>query len=38
MSQLMDKSRCPSANVRAKLMKILKDCDFDDLFIIEEAE
>ena len=38
MSQLMDKSRCPSATVRAKLMEVLKDFDFDELFIIEEGE
>jgi hypothetical protein len=35
MSQLMDKSRCPSAKVRANMMEILKGFEFDELFIIE---
>jgi ribosome-binding protein aMBF1 (putative translation factor) len=35
MSQLMDRSRCPSAKVREKLMAILQISEFDELFIIE---
>lgn len=35
LSQLMSGTRCPSAEVRRKLMDALGVADFDDLFILE---
>jgi len=35
LSQLMSGTRCPSAEVRRKLMDVLRVTDFDDLFILE---
>ena len=35
LSQLMSGTRCPSAEVRRKLMEIFGVTDFDDLFILE---
>jgi len=36
MSQLMDRSRCPSPMVREKIMNTLPECSFDDLFTIRD--
>jgi len=36
MSQLMEGTRNPSPQVRARLMKTLKGSDFDNLFLIQE--
>ena len=38
LSQLMSGSRCPSAEVRRKLMDLLGVADFDDLFILERVD
>lgn len=38
MTQLMDGSRCPSPVVRERIMKIMPDQAFDDLFVIKEGE
>lgn len=38
LSQLMSGTRCPSAEVRRKLMKTLGVTDFDDLFILERTD
>jgi len=35
LSQLMSGTRCPSAELRRRLMKALGVTDFDDLFILE---
>ena len=35
LSQLMSGTRCPSAEVRKKLMEVLRVTSFDDLFILE---
>ena len=35
LSQLMSGTRCPSAEVRRKLMEVLGVAGFDDLFILE---
>ena len=35
LSQLMSGTRCPSAEVRVRLMETLGVTDFDDLFILE---
>ena len=35
LSQLMTGTRCPSAEVRRKLMEVLRVAHFDDLFILE---
>ena len=35
LSQLMSGTRCPSAEVRRKLMDVMGIADFDDLFILE---
>ena len=35
LSQLMSGTRCPSAEVRRRLMDVLRVADFDDLFILE---
>ncbi|MYC06786.1 MAG: helix-turn-helix transcriptional regulator [Chloroflexi bacterium] len=35
LSQLMSGTRCPSAEVRRKLMEVLRITSFDDLFILE---
>ena len=35
LSQLMSGTRCPSAEVRRKLMDVMGVTDFDDLFILE---
>ena len=37
LSQLMSGTRCPSAEVRKKLMDVMGVADFDDLFILEVA-
>jgi len=38
MSQLMDGSRIPSPKLRERMMNILIEYKFDDLFIIKEGE
>ena len=38
MSQLMDGSRNPSPRLREKIMNNLPEHEFDDLFLIIEAE
>lgn len=35
MSQLMDGSRRPSPKLRQRLMDVLPECTFDDLFLIK---
>ena len=35
LSQLMSGTRCPSAELRRKLMEVLRVTSFDDLFILE---
>jgi len=37
ISQLLDGSRSPSPGLREKLMNLLPEHDFDDLFRIEET-
>jgi len=36
MSQLMTGVRNPSAKMRSKILDVLKDCQFDDVFVIVE--
>lgn len=38
MSQLMNGSRHPSPKLREKLMDIFPECNFDDLFMIENKD
>lgn len=37
LSQLMTGKRCPSAEVRRRLMRVLRVTLFDDLFIMEKV-
>jgi len=36
MSQLITGTRNPSAKMRNKILDILEDCQFDDIFLIDE--
>jgi transcriptional regulator with XRE-family HTH domain len=36
MSQLMAGKRHPSPVMRRKILKVLKDCEFDDLFTLQD--
>ena len=38
LSQLMSGTRCPSAELRRKLMEVLGITHFDDLFILEKTD
>lgn len=38
LSQLMSGTRCPSAEVRRKLIDVLGVTSFDDLFILERVD
>jgi len=36
MSQMMAGKRYPSPIMRRKILKVLKDCEFDDLFTLQD--
>ncbi len=38
MSQLMQGSRCPSPELRERILKVFGDSEFDDIFRIETSD